>query len=113
MATIAEISAAIKEYRNRYDSGTNAFAEELRPSFGNRNAHPEIELPGIGVAVYQAGKFGEEGGGEDVWVVFQIGEDMYRMNGYYNSYDGSEWETYGLHAVMPFERTVIDFKRIE
>jgi hypothetical protein len=113
MATIAEISGAINQYRNGYDSGANGFVEELRPSFGNRNAHPEVELPGIGVAVHQDGKFGEEGGGEDVWVVFQIGEDMYRMTGYYNSYDGSEWDTHGMHAVMPYERTIIDYKPVE
>lgn len=111
MATIADISAAINQYRNGYESGANGFVEALEPYY--RAPRPEVELPDIGTAVYQDGKFGEEGGGEDVWVVFQIGEDMYRMTGYYNSYDGSEWNTYGMHAVMPYERTIIDYKRVE
>jgi len=113
MATIAEIKNAIQAYGNGYNSGTNGFAQALEPVWRSENVNPEVELDGIGTAVYQDGKYGEEGGGEDVWVVFQLGENMYRITGYYNSYDGSEWSTDGMHAVMPYERTIIDYKPVE
>jgi hypothetical protein len=68
-----------------------------------------LELPGVGTAVYVDGEHGGEGSAEYIWQVWQIGDQYFRKTGYYVSYDGSNWDG-SLEEVVPFEKTVTDWK---
>lgn len=60
-------------------------------------------------------KFVDEFGGEDMgsqrWIVFRVGEDYFQVDGYYNSWDGDNWDSAELVEVVPVERTVTQFMR--
>lgn len=62
------------------------------------NGKSEAELS-IGLAEFVEAKWGEEGGGENVWVVFRLDGALYQLNGYYNSWDGTDWADSGVLAV--------------
>lgn len=65
------------------------------------------DVEGIGVVILVDSSPGREGGGEHVWVVVRTETtgQFFRMNGYYSSYEGSEYDG-GLFEVTPQERTV-------
>lgn len=65
----------------------------------------------IGEVSFVDGYTGSEGGGEDVWMVFKVGDQYFRTTGYYASYDGTTWDG-GTEEVEPFEKTVIDYRRV-
>jgi len=55
--------------------------------------------------------YGGEGQGEDLWVVYKVLENdtkeffYVKFYGYYTSWDGSEWQGYGI--TEPSEQTII------
>jgi len=115
--TLAEIKSAIDQYEvDREENEDTPFAETLIEgdwSLPRDQRKQEVELPGIGTAVYVDAKSGAEGGGEDIWVVFKIGERFFRLNGYYASYDGSNWGESGLDEVTPKEKVVTVFETVD
>lgn len=66
--------------------------------------------------------FGGEGQGDDYWFVFsvtQVDEEsglsvsaMYRMDGYYASYDGGSYDG-DLYMVKPQPKTVIEYVKVD
>lgn len=64
------------------------------------------ELPS-GTAELVDSKFGYEGGGEDIWVVFKFDSKLYRMTGYYGSWSGDEWDASTIIEVVPEEKVTI------
>lgn len=67
-----------------------------------------VELaPGIEAKLVES--FGGEGKGEDCWFIFSIGEQFFRINGYYSSWDGTDWTEGSLEEVFPREVTTINF----
>jgi hypothetical protein len=48
-----------------------------------------VELPGLGVAKL-VDSYGGEGLGEELWIVVQIGDEFYKFDHFYSSYDGTE-----------------------
>ena len=52
-------------------------------------------------------EYGGEGQGDEYWVVYHFVEhDIYiRVDGWYSSYEGSEFEDYG-YEVRPTEKTI-------
>lgn len=45
----------------------------------------------------------------DTWVVFQIGDELWRMDGWYASYEGSNFEDAEPYKVVAKEVTVIEY----
>jgi hypothetical protein len=45
----------------------------------------------------------------DTWVVFQIGDELWRLDGWYASYEGSNFEDAEPYKVIPKEVTVIQY----
>lgn len=72
-------------------SGRDAFGFCLEDAFGK-----QAEIKGQIFHIVD-GKDPIEGGGEDVWYVFRIegNDSLYRIKGYFNSYDGTDWEETG------------------
>jgi hypothetical protein len=55
-------------------------------------------------------RFGGEGKGDDLWSVFQIGDQFFKKSGYYSSWNGSSWE-YDFVEVTPVPVTKTEYKR--
>lgn len=92
--TPAEVTEAIEAY------GTEDFIDSM--TWGES----KVDLGEVGEAVYVDGKLGREGGGEDIWFVFSVGDSFFRMEGFYTSYDGSSWEGATPERVFPQEKTI-------
>lgn len=93
-ATLEEVTEAIEAY------GTEDFIANITWS------ESEVDLGEVGEAVYVDGKLGREGGGEDIWFVFSVGDSFFRMEGFYSSYDGSDWSGSEPERVFPQEKTI-------
>jgi hypothetical protein len=55
-------------------------------------------------------QFGGEGKGDDIWRVFQIGDQFFKKSGYYSSWNGTDW-SYDFVEVTPVSVTVTEYKR--
>jgi hypothetical protein len=73
--------------------------------------HPGIELPS-GTAVRVHGE-GGEGEGTTYFYVFSIGDQLFRVDGYYASWDGVTYDDalYALSEVEAVETTVIRYNK--
>lgn len=54
---------------------------------------------------------GGEGDGEERYVVFQVADQFFQVDGYYASWDGTTWEDTTPYEVKPKEVTVIQYER--
>ncbi len=95
MLTEVEVANAIEEM------GVSDFVGRL-DNWGDSTKAADLS---VGEAVLKDAKFGCEGGGEELWLVFAIGEQFFRITGYYSSYEGSEWES-DVTEVEPREKVV-------
>lgn len=68
-----------------------------------------IEIPSG--TVKHVDEFGGEDMGSQRWIIFRVGEDYFQVFGYYNSWDGDNWEGAELEEVEPFERTVTSYRK--
>ena len=62
-------------------------------------------------AAWLAEDFGGEGMGDTRYVVFQVGDQFFRVDGYYASWDGTTWEDPTPYEVKPVEVTVIEYRK--
>lgn len=53
---------------------------------------------------------GGEGHGEDIHVVFRVGDQLFRQDGYYASHYGPDWDS-APYEVGPVARTVTFYER--
>jgi len=103
--TLNEIHEALRAYKN--NDGIEEFVEDL--TWNKKTA----DLGSLGVATHADSKVGIEGEGEHIWLVFELGGSFYRLTGYYNSYDGSNWDEYGdLEEVKPVQKTITVYEKI-
>ncbi len=66
--------------------------------------------------VYREG--GREGDGAEYWIVFSASKEnektkYFRVDGWYQSYDGSELDWNDMYEAMPVEKTYIDYVPLE
>lgn len=54
---------------------------------------------------------GGEGDGEIRYVVFSVGDQFFKVSGYYASWDGSNWDDPTPVEVVPTEKTITVFER--
>jgi len=115
MATLNEIKQAIRTYGNAnedsWEGDANEFAEAIESSW--RQDPATAELPGIGIATYVDSEGGGEGGTEAMTLVFRVGDNLYRIEGTYDSYDSDRWYANSLQAVVPVEKTIIVYETVE
>lgn len=60
---------------------------------------------------YVVEDFGGEGQGETRYVVFSVGDQFFRVDGYYASWDGTTWEDPTPSEVVAKEVTVVRYER--
>jgi hypothetical protein len=66
--------------------------DEIAEEFYNEMPSEGIELPGLGLATL-VDEYGGEGQGDDWWRVFKIGDDYYKADHFYSSYDTEPWHS--------------------
>jgi hypothetical protein len=69
-----------------------------------------VEVPGLGKLEYVE-DYGGEGSGDDYWVVFKIGDQFFRKDGWYASYDGGELDG-ELYEVKPTKVSVTEYQKV-
>lgn len=84
--TAEDLSEAMLQYSEDQGwRGWNYFAEYL-------DDQSEVEVGGFGTVVGVEVENGHEGHGEEIWMVFRLGDRYFRIDGAYYSFDGSNWD---------------------
>lgn len=69
-----------------------------------------ISIEGTDVPVkFVEGETGGEGSGEYCYVILRVGEQYFRKEGYYSSYNGTDWDG-DFDEVEPYQKTITDYK---
>lgn len=55
------------------------------------NPDKEYLVPGLGTIEFLERNYADEG---DIFMVWRIGEDYYKLSGWYSSYSDSTWDTF-------------------
>lgn len=98
---------ADENYKGDYSDGLTGLADTL---WGDQNDSIEYEVEGLPtIRFVDAG--GAEGDGAQKWVVFSVGDQMFRMTGYYSSWDSDEWDG-DLEEVRPKQVQVTQYEAI-
>jgi hypothetical protein len=64
-----------------------------------------VTLNGESVDVTKVADYGGEGQGDEIWVVVQVGDQLFRKDGYYASHYGSDWDG-DFDEVFAHEKTI-------
>lgn len=79
------------------------------------NYYEDLKLDGFKVKIEE--EVGGEGQGEHTHIVFKISDKensmFVKLNGYYDSYEGTEWDYNSLSEVISYEKTVRDWKKVK
>ena len=112
MDRVEKVREAIQNYpvTDKYFNPSQTFAQDLfsRPD----DLHRETILEGLGKVVHQDEKKGVENGGLDIWIVFSCEGHLYKLSGYYDSYDGSNYESATLSEVVAKQKTITVYEEL-
>ena len=110
MAKSTQIQQEIVDwYKAEADSDEEVYFDEAWPEFNEMIwGSGTVDLPSGEAKTLDS--YGGEGKGDEYWVVFQVGEKIYRVDGYYSSWEGVNWESAEPYEVKPVEVTVIEYK---
>jgi hypothetical protein len=116
--TADQVEAAIEgsaDFDSWYD------AEMWRPANTRTNWRGEpiehdderlvIDIDGTQYVEFVDGKMPAEGGGEDIWLVVEVGGQFFEKTGYYLSHDGSYWDG-EFTEVHPVEKIVTVYEAV-
>jgi hypothetical protein len=122
--TAREVQTAIEAYNEQVDTYNEENKDAWREPFAQTlidgtvyNPHTKkyegikVELPEFGEVTLVDSKPGHEGGGEDIWVVFLIGDQLFKLTGWYGSWDGSNWEEGEVFEVVAEEKIVVVYNK--
>jgi hypothetical protein len=116
MATVEEIKQDIvdwynAEYGDRYgkdDSFPSVFYEFL-DAVGHSGKKPVF--PSGPVRVVELQDAGEGDYSADTHFVFSVGEQLFRIDGHYESWAGGEWEAEQMYEAEPVQVMVTQYQR--
>lgn len=123
MATPKEIEQEfIEHFRGEAGLGANASFYDLWDSFVYESLFTkesiqryeyctDLILPSGNV--YLVEDFGGEGQGDERWVVFSVGDQLFRVEGSYASWDGTTWDYPSLEEVEPIEVVKIEYAGVK
>lgn len=82
-------------------------------TYGDRKGVQKNYLPGVGTLEYVDGDRGQIDGVREIWFIFRIEneEPLYRIQGYYNSWDGPSWDL-DVELVEAYQKTITDYRPI-
>lgn len=107
MATVEQITKELLVWASEDDGGKFRYFEDAADHIYDTLDNGDIELPS-GTASY-AERFGGEGKGEDYWMVFSVGDQLFRFAGYHDSWTGVSWEGAELEEVEAEEVVVVKY----
>lgn len=109
MLTAAQVEQAVNEERVRIDEdfvGGGEFWSELKYGSGDYVlVIDDVEYPAVYVESY-----GGMDKGSDIWVVFKLGEQLFKKSGFYASHYGTDWDG-PLIEVKPVEKVITVFEK--
>lgn len=107
MSTAAQIQQELQDWKDEqgdYYYTPQAVHEELW-SFRDPKS---FDIPSGTVTLIED-HGGGEGDGEERFIVIKVGDQLFQYNGYYSSWDGTEWDE-TLRQVEPYEVTVTKYR---
>lgn len=89
-----------------YDDAGVGYFEEIAGDLSEDLYGNGIEVDGLHLTLVE--QVGGEGEGDEYFVVFTIQEtgQFFRFDGYYSSYDGTNWEDTALREVQKTAKTI-------
>lgn len=112
MATAEQIKQEIRDWNSSKEEISQYFESAWVNFLGEIEWRPEgVQLPSGGAFFVRS--FGGEGRGEEYWVIFKIGEELFKVDGYYSSWDGINWDEAELYKVVPVEVIVTQYQKID
>lgn len=110
MTTAKQVKQEIIDFTKAeyFEKAWPDFLEELKDW---SSTPPEVQLPSGTAKFFK--RYGGEGLGEEYWVIFSVGDELFKVVGYYSSWDGSSWDDAEIYKVEPVEVTVIEYQAVE
>lgn len=111
MSTVEQIKQELQawnEGQGDYYKVQNAIVEELWEWTDGGGRTKSFEIPS-GTVTLVEDHGGGEGDGETRFIVIKVGEQLFQYNGYYSSWDGTEWDD-DLYEVEPYDVTVTQYR---
>lgn len=110
MATAKQIENEIKAFTKQ------EYFEDAWPNFLDEldawNSEPSsLALPSGQAKFFK--RYGGEGKGEEYWVIFSVEDELFKVDGYYSSWDGSSWDEAEIYKVEPVEVTIIEYQKVK
>ncbi len=100
-------------YQKGYSlSGVNGFALALQ---GAKDTRKEIPLGNVGTVKFVDAQWGVTDGPTEIWCIFETGNRLFKLEGYYSSWDGDDWYSH-IKEVIPTKKITTevstDYKEI-
>jgi hypothetical protein len=115
--TAAQVQAAVEARRERMEDFEERFGqlsdeeqalvEEVELAEQLQWNKKGTELPEVGTAYF----VDYEHINEDLILIFKVGDQFFKMTGFYSSYDADEWED-TITEVTPREKTITVYEEI-
>ncbi len=83
---------------------------ELVEEFEYGDSAPFVKLPSGEFELVDMQR-GKEGAPSEIWIVFRFENKLYRINGHYDSWSGTEWNTH-VEEVAPKEKVIIVYEKV-
>ena len=97
-----------EQVRNAIVDATDDYESEF---YNEIDGNEEWELPLINATAKGVDSKGGEGQGDYACVIFKIGDQYFKKDGEYSSWDGMSWEYGDLYEVEPYQELVTRYRK--
>lgn len=104
-----EEKAEMLEYRDYYTPGCLISWDEL--AWEAEHDRAKVTINDVEYLISKVHETGGMDKGSDACYVFKIGQVYIKKEGFYASHYGNDWDG-DLYQVEPFEKTIVDYKRV-
>jgi hypothetical protein len=101
--TLKQVNDAISAWEETYDG--DSFYDEVE----YEDEGIELTIDGQKVVAKKEDSYGGEGQGDEYWVVFRINDQLFRVDGYWQSWEGGEYDG-DLYEVEPYQVMVTRYR---
>lgn len=108
MATAKELEEAICNWYWQETGKDASYLDDAADYFLDTIEGNPVELDEIGKVVWITTE-GGEGQGDQYFGVFSVGTQFFRLDGFWNSWDGVSWEGASLYEVVPKQVTITQY----
>lgn len=109
--TAQQVADAIDNEQIKYDGDTeyNISSSEFFSELQYGSDSYTISIDGVDYKPEKVDDYGGMDMGSELWVVFKIGDQLFKKSGWYASHDGSYWDG-DLSEVKPVQKTITVFE---